>query len=72
MGQSKPESTAAPAAVPAQRIMSVDALRGFDMFWIMGGGPLVMEFCKLFSNPLPVWLGRHFDHVPWKDSWAGI
>jgi len=66
MGQSKPGSTAAPAAVPAQRIMSVDALRGFDMFWIMGGGPLVMEFCKLFSNPLPVWLGRHFDHVPWE------
>ena len=68
MGQSKPGSTAAPAAVPAQRIMSVDALRGFDMFWIMGGGPLVMEFCKLFSNPLPVWLGRHFDHVPWEGS----
>ena len=66
MDQSKPESTAAPAAVPAQRIMSVDALRGFDMFWIVGGGPLVMEFCKLFSNPLPVWLGRHLDHVPWE------
>jgi predicted acyltransferase len=66
MGQGKPESTAAPAAVPVQRIMSVDALRGFDMFWIMGGGPLVMEFCKLFSNPLPVWLGQHFDHVEWE------
>jgi predicted acyltransferase len=66
MDQSKPGSTAAPAALPAQRIMSVDALRGFDMFWIMGGGPLVTEFFKLFSNPLPVWLGRHFDHVEWE------
>jgi predicted acyltransferase len=46
--------------------MSVDALRGFDMFWIVGGGPLVMELCKLFSNPLPPWLERHFDHVVWE------
>ena len=22
---------------PTQRILSIDALRGFDMFWIMGG-----------------------------------
>ena len=66
MDQSKPAKSEPAVALPAQRIMSVDALRGFDMFWIMGGGPLVMEFCKLFSNPLPVWLGRHFDHVEWE------
>ena len=66
MGQSKPGSTAAPAAVPAQRIMSVDALRGFDMFWIAGGQAFVMEFFKLFSNPLPPWLERQFDHVEWE------
>jgi predicted acyltransferase len=46
--------------------MSVDALRGFDMFWIAGGQAFVVEFCKLFSNPLPPWLERHFDHVPWE------
>ena len=49
-----------------QRLSSVDALRGFDMFWIMGGGPFVMEFCKLFRNPLPHWLDRQFDHVAWE------
>jgi predicted acyltransferase len=36
------------------------------MFWIAGGGAVVMEFCKLFSNPLPEWLDRHFEHVPWQ------
>jgi predicted acyltransferase len=50
---------------PSERIVSIDALRGFDMFWIAGGGPFVMAFFKLFANPLPPWLERQFDHVPW-------
>ena len=49
----------------SQRLVSVDALRGFDMFWIIGGGPFVMAVCKLFANPLPHWLDRQFDHVEW-------
>lgn len=66
MDQTKAASAEAPAAAPSQRIMSVDALRGFDMFWIAGGQAFVMEFFKLFSNPLPPWLERHFDHVEWQ------
>ena len=50
---------------PSERIVSIDALRGFDMFWIAGGGPFVMACFKLFANPLPTWLERQFDHVPW-------
>jgi len=65
MNQTKTESAPTSASLPSERIVSVDALRGFDMFWIAGGGPVVMEFCKLFSNPLPEWLNRHFDHVEW-------
>jgi predicted acyltransferase len=53
------------AVRPSERIHSVDVLRGFDMFWIAGGAPFVMAVCKLFSNPLPAWLGRQFDHVKW-------
>jgi predicted acyltransferase len=53
------------AVQPSERVVSVDALRGFDMFWIAGGGPFVMAFFKLFANPLPTWLERQFDHVPW-------
>jgi predicted acyltransferase len=51
---------------PAERVASVDALRGFDMFWIAGGGPLVLAFLKLFSNPLPPWLERQFHHAQWE------
>jgi predicted acyltransferase len=66
MGQSDFSDTKTSGAIPAQRVMSVDALRGFDMFWIAGGGAFVMEFFKLFSNPLPLWLERQFDHVEWE------
>jgi len=66
MGRSTSGNTGTPAGMPPQRVMSVDALRGFDMFWIIGGGPLVKEFCKLFANPLPPWLDRQFDHVRWE------
>jgi predicted acyltransferase len=66
MMNSKPVSTNLPTSAPPDRIVSVDALRGFDMFWIAGGGPLVMEFFRLFSNPLPPGLERHFDHVEWE------
>jgi predicted acyltransferase len=65
MEQTKSETPRRHVVTPSERIVSVDALRGFDMFWIAGGGPLVMALCKLFSNPLPQWLERHFDHVPW-------
>ena len=30
-----------PTASPGSRLMSMDALRGFDMFWIIGGDSLV-------------------------------
>ena len=51
---------------PSQRLASIDALRGFDMFWIMGGGPFVQGFLRIFANPLPPWLDRQFDHVEWE------
>ena len=54
------------AVASSQRLSSIDALRGFDMFWIMGGGTFVMEAGKLFANPLPHWLDRQFDHVVWE------
>src|SRR5512136_215645 len=48
------------------RIVSVDALRGFDMFWIAGGGPVVIGLLKLLADPLPGWLDRHLEHVEWE------
>jgi predicted acyltransferase len=64
--QTQAGSAGSQAAAIPDRLVSIDALRGFDMFWIAGGGVVVMEFFKLFSNPLPEWLDRHFEHVPWE------
>jgi predicted acyltransferase len=47
------------------RITSIDALRGFDMFWIVGGVPLVLAFGKIFVNPLPAWFTDQFVHKAW-------
>jgi predicted acyltransferase len=64
--QVKPADAPPASPPPPQRIISVDALRGFDMFWIMGGQLFTLEFLRLFSNPLPPWLERQFDHVAWE------
>ena len=44
---------------PQKRLYSLDALRGFDMFWITGGGALV---AALAGNS---WLGHQMHHVEW-------
>ncbi|HOK88594.1 MAG TPA: DUF5009 domain-containing protein [Candidatus Hydrogenedentes bacterium] len=62
--ESQPASTPAPGSA---RVMSIDALRGFDMFWIAGGGPLVASLAALlcYPHPVPPWLVHHMKHVEW-------
>ena len=31
------------------RVMSIDALRGFDMFWIIGGGTILHSLNTAFA-----------------------
>jgi predicted acyltransferase len=50
---------------PGERITSVDALRGFDMFWIVGGRELIAGLLMVFMNPLPDGLARQFRHAEW-------
>ena len=38
-----------PAAATSQRLMSLDALRGFDMFWIISGEALVSALHSMFE-----------------------
>lgn len=45
--------------------MSVDALRGFDMFWIIGGGDIVRGLLCLIFSPVPRGIERQFEHVRW-------
>ena len=58
------------AISPSQRLYSLDALRGFDMFWIMGAEEIVHNLAKVtdssfiegFATQLthPAWNGFHF------------
>lgn len=51
--------------LPRGRVMSIDALRGFDMFWISGGSQAFVAVLALFLNPLPDWLKDQMSHREW-------
>jgi predicted acyltransferase len=51
---------------PAKRLVSLDALRGFDMFWIIGGEYLVINLAKATNSSFMNSLAEQFDHVPWE------
>lgn len=46
--------------------MSVDALRGFDMFWIIGAGPLVKALKEMHEGPATEFLATQLQHVQWE------
>ncbi len=48
-----------------QRLMSLDALRGFDMFWIMGGESIAHAAAKLTGWAWLVWLSGQLEHPEW-------
>lgn len=47
------------------RVVSIDALRGFDMFWIIGGGTLFLSVFKWLDNPVFRTLAAQFEHSAW-------
>ena len=47
------------------RLHSLDALRGFDMFWIAGGGGLFVALANLTGCPVLVWWQTQLTHVAW-------
>jgi predicted acyltransferase len=57
-----------PVVVPARRgrIVSVDALRGFDLFWIMGAAPFVQALARMHKNAFTTAVDQQFEHVPWE------
>ena len=56
--------TKAPEAANG-RLLSLDALRGFDMFWIMGGHPIFLGLDNVFHNKFTGFIKQQFDHVEW-------
>jgi len=48
------------------RLRSLDALRGFDMLFIMGLAPWILALCKLLpAGWLTDWLGIQMEHAEW-------
>jgi predicted acyltransferase len=58
-------SGAAAGVPPSERLVSLDALRGFDMLWIAGADSLGDALNHINGGPVARVLARQLDHVPW-------
>ncbi|HVU87151.1 MAG TPA: DUF5009 domain-containing protein [Pirellulales bacterium] len=54
-----------PSAAPQNRLLSIDALRGFDMFWIMGADGLVAALRKLSDWRPVTFAAEQLEHAKW-------
>ena len=54
-----------PNPTKPSRLVYLDALRGFDMFWIIGGESLVKSFAVLTGWGWAQTLSEQFEHVSW-------
>jgi predicted acyltransferase len=57
-----------PASLPHRgtRLESLDALRGFDMFWIVGGATIFHSLHDIFKHPATEWINNQLTHVEWE------
>jgi predicted acyltransferase len=63
MADSSPNPEA--ALVQSGRLVSLDALRGFDMFWIMGGEGIVHAGAALTGWAWLTWFSGQLEHPEW-------
>jgi len=52
-------------SVSNDRVLSVDALRGFDMFWIIGGREIFRSLDKVFNNSTTQFIKDELKHAEW-------
>ena len=50
---------------PVRRLLSLDTLRGFDMFWIMGGEEIFHALAKTTGWAWAVFMADQLTHVEW-------
>ncbi len=48
------------------RVLSIDALRGFDMFWIIGGGAIFESLVEIWKHPITETISVQLSHVTWE------
>jgi predicted acyltransferase len=54
-----------PTAPTRSRLLSLDALRGFDMFWIIGGDALFRSLGEVTGWGWARWWAGQLDHAEW-------
>ena len=54
------------AVRPPERMLSIDALRGFDMFWIIGAGALVHALDQMQGNAAIRFFSTQLSHAEWR------
>lgn len=50
---------------PVKRLLSLDTLRGFDMFWIMGGEEIFYVLAKTTGWSWAIFMASQFQHPDW-------
>jgi predicted acyltransferase len=50
---------------PSGRLLSLDALRGFDMMWIISGELIVHALAKASGDPVSQWMSDQLHHTKW-------
>jgi len=53
-------------ATQIERVMSIDALRGFDMFWILGADSLVYALNRMSQTAPTQFLATQLEHAEWE------
>ena len=48
-----------------KRLDSLDALRGFDMFWIIGGEAFIHTWASYSNWPPALWMSSQLHHSDW-------
>src|SRR6266404_685183 len=67
LAEPRPIELRAPAATTTgKRLMSVDALRGFDMFWIIGADSLVYALNRMSKSRGTEFLADQLEHAEWE------
>src|SRR6476659_5408341 len=57
------------ATTPTARLLSLDALRGFDMFWIIGGDKLALAILAMIPQAEAPWVAQakhQLEHSRWE------
>lgn len=59
-------ANASTPATDTQRLVSLDALRGFDMFWILGADSLVYALHSMSDNAVTKFFAGQLEHAEWQ------